>query len=83
MREQPLLAVETTAVPGQRSIRADHPMAGHQDGNGIASVRESHRPRCIRIADMFRELTVAPRFSVGNLGERVPDALLEFGAFQA
>src|SRR6266404_7238844 len=82
MREQPLLALQAAAVAGQRAVRTDDPMARNQDGNGIAAVREPHRPRCIRIADALRQLTVAPGCPVRNFSERTPYALLELGSLQ-
>src|ERR1700730_8961716 len=83
VREQPLLALQAAAVAGQRSVRTDDPMARNQDGNGIAAVREPHRPRGIRIADAPRQFTVAPGFPIRNFRECTPDALLEFRTVEA
>src|SRR6476660_4741144 len=37
--EQRLLALEAAAVAGERPVRPDHPVAGHDDGHGVAADR--------------------------------------------
>lgn len=41
--EQPLLSVQAPAVSGQRPVRADHPVAGHDDRDRVAAVRQPDR----------------------------------------
>src|SRR5260370_38605756 len=83
MCEQPLFARQAAAVAGQRSVRTDDPMARHQGGNGIAAVREPHRPRSILVADALCEFAVAPGFPIWNLRELAPNAQLKWGALHA
>ena len=42
--EQGLLVVETAAIAGERSVGADHAMAGHHDGDRVAAIGQPHRP---------------------------------------
>src|ERR1700743_3702936 len=81
--QQPLLALDSTAKARKRSIGAYDPVTGNNDGNGIAAIRESHRPRPIGIVQALGELTVTARFTEGDLGQLAPDALLKFGALHA
>ena len=43
MVEQPLLAFEAAAIAGQAAVRADHPMAGHDDADRVLAVGADHR----------------------------------------
>ena len=58
------LSIEASAIAGERAVGADDPMAGHQNGNGIAAVRKSHGARGVRdCPDALGELAVAQRFA--------------------
>ena len=39
--EQPLFAMEAAAVAGERAVGADDAMAGHDDADGIGTIRET------------------------------------------
>src|ERR1035437_9494227 len=45
VREQPAFAREAAAVAGERTVRADHAVTGHDDGNRVLAVRKAHRAR--------------------------------------
>ena len=80
VRQQPALAVQAPAVARERPIRADHPVTGHDDGDGIAVVGETHRARRARIADPPRELAVAPGFAERDFLQFLPHPALKGGA---
>ena len=42
-REQCALAVQSTAVSGEVAVRADHPVARHDDADWVVAVGQSHR----------------------------------------
>src|SRR5579862_7702960 len=79
--------IEKQALPGKAAAeshqfprRPDDAMAGHDDRDGIAAVGGAdgaHRPRR---ADLFGEAAVAPGFSIRNVAQFLPDALLKSGA---
>src|SRR3546814_17380169 len=62
---------------GQRTVGADHAVAGEHDRDWIASVRRAHRSHRLRLADAARDVAVAPGLPVGNLRQRPPDLALE------
>src|SRR5580704_11221292 len=78
--EQPLFAFEAAAVAGERTVSADHAMAGHDDADGIRTVGEADGANSFRPANLFGELAVGDRRAAGNCAERAPDFLLEVGA---
>src|SRR5580698_10791886 len=82
MSEQPALARDASAEPGQRAVRSDHPMTRHHDRDGIAAVGEAHRARCFRIADALSLLAVGPGFAIRNLHQVVPRTPLKFRAVE-
>ncbi len=43
MREQPIFALDTAAESRERTVGADHPVAGNDDGDGVAPIRETDR----------------------------------------
>ncbi len=83
MRQQPLLALQPAAISRERAVGADHPVTGHQDGNGIPPIREPHGARGAGLADPPGQLSVAPSLAVRNFRELPPDTLLKFRALQA
>ena len=52
--EQPGLAVEPSAVTGQGAVGAYDPVAGHDDGDGVAPVGQPHCPAGLDVADVAR-----------------------------
>ena len=66
MAEEPRLFVHAAAVAGERSVRPDHPMAGHDDADGIVVIGPAHSPNGLRFPDAFRLLAIGDRFPIGN-----------------
>ena len=65
--EEPRLAVEPAAVADEAAVRADDPVAGQDDGDGVGAVGRSDRTR--RPAAEARpagKVSVAPRLAVGD-----------------
>src|SRR5580693_9309270 len=83
MTQQPFLALDAPAKAGQRTIGADDPMTGNDDGDWIAAIRQPNRPRSIGIVQAFGELPVAARFAERYFCQLAPNALLKFGARHA
>src|SRR5690606_24437074 len=79
VREQELLARHPTAVAGERTARADHPVTGHDDGNRIRRIGAADGARRAWSADAARQLRVADRRAVRDAQKRVPDFALERG----
>ena len=78
--QQLLLDREAAAEARQRTIRADDAMAGNDDGNGIAAIREAHRARGFRVAEIRGQPAVRRGLAVGNVQQAFPDPALEIGA---
>ena len=62
--EQPPFGLDAAAVAGQRSVRADHPVARHDDRDRVAAVGQPDRPRRRRVPDGRGGLAVAGRLAV-------------------
>src|SRR5512132_47164 len=78
--EQRALVVEPPAVAGQRTVAADDAMARADDGDRVAAVGAADGTRLAGVADAAGDLAVADRLAVGDLQQRLPDALLEGAA---
>src|SRR4051794_34400190 len=76
--EQLALHIQAAGVAGELAGRADDAMAGDDDGDRVHGVRVADRAG--DAAQLTRELAVGDGLAVGDLDERVPDALLERGA---
>src|SRR3954468_20380307 len=77
MLEQPSLPLDPSSESRQISIRADHAMTGHHDGDGIATVRRTHRTHGLRRADAQGNRCVRRHLTERNLSQRSPHAFLE------
>ena len=77
MRQQPLLARQAAAVTRQGAVRTDHAMTRQDDGDRIAAIGEPDRARSAGIAEISRQLAIAPSLAVRNLAQRRPDSLLK------
>src|SRR5882762_7644166 len=75
--EQSSLALQPASVAGQRSVGADHAVAGNDDRDRIAGVGEAHGARRRGMADAPRDLAVADGLAVGNVLQGAPDEPLE------
>src|SRR5437879_4079638 len=71
------LAVDATAVAGEAAIAPDHTVARHHDGQGVATVRLTHRTHCVRPTDGARDVAVARGRTVRNRAQRFPHRELE------
>src|SRR3954451_5800596 len=80
--EQVPLAVQPAAVAGEAAVRADDPVAGHDDRDRVAAVGGADRPRPVRAPDLPGDLAVAARLAVRDRGQRLPHAAQERRAVQ-
>ena len=80
MVEQPLLAPEAAGIAGERAVRADHAMAGQDDGAAVEPVGVGDGAHGGGTADALRHFLVGARFAGRNAAQLVPDRLLELGA---
>src|SRR5690606_2109244 len=71
-RQQCPLALEATAIAGEVAGRTDHPVAWHHDGQRVAAVGQSDRPRSPGTAESLRDLTVASGLAVGDPQQLAP-----------
>src|ERR1700682_1051785 len=79
MREQPALALDATAIAGQRSIRPDDAMTGDDDADRITTVGKADRAHRGGSTDAPRQRRVGDRLAAPDLPQRPPDPALEFG----
>lgn len=47
--EQPTLAVQSSAITGERAVRSYHAVAGHDDADRIGSIGQTHGPHGRRL----------------------------------
>ena len=71
---------EAAAVAGEAAVAADDAVAGEDDGDGIGAVGIGYCPDGFGGSDGGGQFTVGHCLSVGDVGELLPDALLEVGA---
>ena len=76
-REQRLLPLKPAPVPHQRTVRPDHPVAGHDNPDRVPPVRRPHRPRGVRVPDALRQLAVVDGRAVRDVSQGPPDFDLE------
>ena len=79
--EQRPLALQATAVAGQRTVETDHPVAGHDDRDRVGSVGRADRAGCYPpfalVAEPLGERPVGRGRPVGNPRKLGPHAALE------
>ncbi len=75
--QQPFLERQSAAVADQRPTRADHPVAGDDDGDRVAAIGGADGPRGTRPADPPGLLRIADGRAEGDGQERVPGKSLE------
>src|SRR5947208_15677511 len=78
--EQPLLAPQTTAVPAERAIGANHAMARDDDANHVRSIRATNCATRIFIAQALCHPRIRTRFANRNRLQDFPRAQLEGGS---
>src|SRR5271155_3428375 len=77
MFEQPGFALEPAAVPGERTIGADHPVARNHNSNRIGAIRQPNRPNGSRPANLLRKFPVRNRRAAWNASQRAPHLALK------
>src|SRR6266702_8093218 len=82
VREQVLFALDPAAIAGQAAVGAHHPVAGHDDADGVLPVGQADGPRCRGLPDPAGKLAVGDSLAVRNVLQGRPDTPLERGAFQ-
>src|SRR5579872_5184072 len=75
--EQPALARQAAAIAGQGAVRADHPMAGHDDGDRIGAVGEADRAARVGAPQLRREFAIGRRRAGWSGSQCRPYAALE------
>src|SRR5690606_36265046 len=75
--EQRALERQPAAVTRQRAVRADHPMAGHDQADRIRAVRGADAARGCRAADRACDVGIAARLAVRNRQQGVPHGVLK------
>src|SRR5580698_9917322 len=78
--QQPRLDGEATAEAGKGAVGSDHPVAGHNDGNGISPVRRAYGAHRLAAADLIGYLSVTAGFTKGYGAQGLPDLVLELRA---
>lgn len=71
--QQCLLHIEAARISHKLPVRADHPMTGDGDADGIFVVSHAHGAAGLRIADGNGDFFVGSGFAVRDVAERVPD----------
>jgi hypothetical protein len=74
--------LKATAVPAQRAIRRNHPMAGNHDRYGIAIVGHAYCSKAPGLPDSTRDVAIAPGLSVRDSEESPPAGQLKVGPAQ-
>ena len=78
--EEEFLHVQATAIADQGAIRADHAVAGDEDGDGVGAVGAGRGTDALLIAQATGKFQVGDGLPVGDLLEFLPDTPLEIGA---
>ena len=76
--EEPRFALQAPAITGELGVGSDDPVAGHDDGDGIATDGCAHRPSRARAPDAPGNLSVADCHAVGDLQQGIPHVRLEW-----
>ena len=82
MQQQPFLAPQPAAIADHLAVAADDAVAGHDDRDRVASRRRADGAQPARVLDRARQLGVRDGLTVGDRGDRLPDALLEGGPLE-
>src|SRR5947209_5956253 len=77
--EQGLLSFRAPVITSDRAARADHPVAGDEQGDLVRAAGGTDGPRRTRQAEPGGNFAVSPRLAAGDLAERFPNAPLERG----
>ena len=75
--EEPRLRLDATAESGELAVRADHPVARHDDRDRVPAVGGADRTRLVHVAEPPGLLAVADGLAVRNRQQRAPRGELE------
>src|SRR4029077_20645993 len=78
--EQPFLAPQTAAVPAERAVGSNHPMARDDDANHVGAIRATNCATRIFIAQALCHPRIRARFANWNRLQDFPSAQLEGGS---
>ena len=78
--EQKAPALDAPRISRERTVIADHAMAGNGDGEIVRRARAGDRAHRLRRPDAPRDFGVGHGLADGNLLQRLPHPLLEGGA---
>ena len=77
-----LFSPKTTPVASQRSVRANHAVTGDHNCNLIASICARNSAAGRGLANRLGKLTIATRFSGGDVAEGFPNGFCKISAVQ-
>src|SRR6187399_2723518 len=75
--EQLTFALQAAAVAGEVTVRADDPVAGHDDADRILAVGQAHGSRRGRVPDAFGQFAVGNLFTVRDPAQLCPHRALK------
>jgi hypothetical protein len=78
--EQNALAFDAPGISRERTVIADHPVAGNGDGEIVRRARTGDSAYRLRGSDAPRDLRIGDRLAHGNALQRLPYTLLESSA---
>src|ERR1035437_3997888 len=73
-------ALQATGVTGQCAVGAEHTVARHNDGKGVAPNGSADRSHGAGSADVGAQCAIATGDAVGDFEKGAPDGLLKAGA---
>ena len=65
--QEPSFSVEAATIPPKASVGLDDPMAGHDDGDIVVTVRPPYRPTAPRFPRFRGQGSIASSGAAGNL----------------
>lgn len=77
--QQKLLDAGAVGIPAQLAASGHYPVAGHDDGNRVATARLAHRLQRLGLAQRCRNLAIGSRFAIRDVQHLVPNGMLELG----
>ena len=76
--QQELFGLEAACIAGEQTVGTHHPVARHEDGEGIGAIGVGHGTHGCGTAQLPGLLDVGASLSVGDAQQAVPRGLLEF-----
>jgi len=72
MLKKPALAIDSSSVPGERSVRSDHPVTGHDNANWIRTVGKANSTNCGGASNSLRKPGIGGGLAAWNFSQRTP-----------